>query len=41
MKRTLIVDAASASRSLRVLVTSVMLFAVLAVTNTVIAPSGP
>src|SRR6516225_3968684 len=40
MKRTLIVDAASASRSLRVLVTSVMLFAVLAVTNTVIAPSG-
>ena len=40
MKRTLTIDAASAGRSLRVLVTSVMLFAVLAVTNTVIAPSG-
>jgi hypothetical protein len=40
MKRTLTIDAASAARSLRVLVTSVMLFAVLAVTNTVIAPSG-
>jgi DNA-binding beta-propeller fold protein YncE len=40
MKRSLTIDAASAGRSLRILVTSVMLFAVLAVTNVIIASSG-
>src|SRR5690349_19520565 len=38
MNRSLIMDAAPASRSRRVLVTSALLFAVLAVTNAVIAP---
>ena len=40
MKRTLIVGAASAGRSLRVLVTSVMLAAVLAVAGAGIAPAA-
>lgn len=40
MKRNPFTDATSAGRSLRVLVTSAMLFAVLAVTIAVIAPSG-
>jgi hypothetical protein len=40
MKRSLSMDATSAGRSLRVLVTSAMLFAVLAVTSVVISPSG-
>jgi hypothetical protein len=40
MKRNLIMAAASAGRSLRVLVTSAMLAAVLAVTNAAIAPPG-
>jgi hypothetical protein len=40
MKRSLVMDASSAGRSLRVLVISAMLFAVFAVTNVVIAPSG-
>ena len=40
MKRSLPIDAASAGRSLRVLVISAMLFAVLAVTTVVISPSG-
>ncbi len=40
MKRSLTMDATSAGRSLRVLVTSAMLFAVLAVTSVVISPSG-
>ena len=40
MKRSLTMDAISAGRSLRVLVTSAMLFAVLTVTNLVISPSG-
>jgi hypothetical protein len=40
MKRSLIMDAASAGRGLRVLVTSAMLFAVLTVTNAVISPSA-
>ena len=39
MKRSLTMEATSAGRSLRVLVTSAMLFAVLAVTNGVISPS--
>ena len=39
MKRSLVMDATSAGRSLRVLVTSAMLFAVLIVTNVVISPS--
>ena len=38
MNRSLIMDAAPGSRSRRVLVTSALLFAVLAVTNAVIAP---
>jgi hypothetical protein len=40
MKRSLIMGAPSAGRGLRVLVTSAMLFAVLAVTNAVISPSA-
>jgi hypothetical protein len=40
MKRSLTMDATSTGRSLRVLVTSAMLFAVLAVTSVVISPSG-
>ena len=40
MKRTLITGAASAGRSLRVLVTSAMLFAALAVTNAGVSPSA-
>ena len=40
MKRSLTMDATSAGRSLRVLVVSAMLFAVLAVANAVISPSG-
>ena len=40
MKRRLVTGAASAGRSLRVLVTAAMLFAVLAVTNAGIAPSA-
>jgi len=40
MKRSLAVDAASAGRSLRVLVISALLFAVLAVTNVALSPSG-
>ena len=40
MKRTLIIGAASAGRSLRVLVTAAMLFAALAVTGAGIAPSA-
>ena len=40
MKRSLTMDAISAGRRLRVLVTSVMLFAVLAVTIAVISPSA-
>jgi hypothetical protein len=40
MKQSLTTDATSAGRSLRVLVASAMLFAVLAVTNAVISPSG-
>jgi hypothetical protein len=40
MKRHQFMEATSAGRSLRVLVTSAMLFAVLTVTNAVIAPSG-
>jgi hypothetical protein len=40
MKRSLTMDATSAGRSLRVLVTSAMLFAVLTVTNAVISPSA-
>ena len=40
MKRSLIMDASSAGRSVRVLVTSAMLFAVLAVTNVGISPSA-
>jgi hypothetical protein len=40
MKRTLITGAASAGRSLRVLVTAAMLFAILTVTNAGIAPSA-
>ena len=40
MKRNLIMAAASAGRSVRVLVTSAMLVAVLAVTNVALSPSG-
>src|SRR6516164_587924 len=40
MKRGLVMDATSAGRSLRVLVTSAMLLAALAVTNVVISPSA-
>ena len=40
MERRQFMEAASAGRRLRVLVTSAVLFAVLAVTNAVIAPSG-
>ena len=40
MKRSLTLDATSAGRSFRVLVTSAMLFAVLIVTNMIISPSG-
>ena len=40
MKRSLAIDAVSAGRRLRVLVTSAILFAVLAVTMTVISPSA-
>jgi outer membrane protein assembly factor BamB len=40
MKRSLVMGATSAGRSLRVLATSAMLFAVLAVTNVVSSPSG-
>jgi hypothetical protein len=40
MKRHQFMEATSAGRSLRVLVTSAMLFAVLTVTNAVISPSG-
>ena len=40
MKRSQFMDATSAGRSLRVLVTSAMLFAVLAVTTVVISPSA-
>jgi hypothetical protein len=40
MKRSQFMGAASAGRGLRVLVTSAMLFAVLAVTSVVISPSG-
>jgi len=40
MKRNLIMAAASAGRSVRVLVTSAMLVAVLAVTNAALSPSG-
>ena len=40
MKRSLVMDATSAGRSLWVLVTSAMLFAALAVTNVVISPSA-
>jgi hypothetical protein len=40
MKRSLIMDATSPGRSLRALVTSAMLFAVLAVTNVGISPSA-
>ena len=40
MKRSLVIGATSAGRSLRVLVTSAMLFAVLTVTNVVISPSA-
>jgi hypothetical protein len=40
MKRSLTMDATSAGRSRRVLVTSAMLFAVLTVTNVLMSPSG-
>jgi hypothetical protein len=40
MKRSLAMDATSAGRSLRVLVTSAMLFALFTITNVVISPSG-
>jgi DNA-binding beta-propeller fold protein YncE len=40
MKRSLVMGATSAGRSLRVLVTSAMLFAVFTVMNVVISPSG-
>ena len=40
MKRSLIIEATSAGRSLRVLVTSAMLSAVLIVTNVVVSPSA-
>jgi len=40
MKRSLVMNAASAGRGLRVLVTSAMLFAVLTVTNVAISPSA-
>ena len=40
MKRSLITEAASAGRNLRVLVTAAVLFAVLIVTNAVISPSA-
>ena len=40
MKRGLVMDATSAGRSLRVLLTSAMLFAALVVTNVVISPSA-
>ena len=40
MKRSLVMGATSAGRSLRVLVTSAMLLAALTVTNVIISPSG-